>query len=208
MKLPDSKYRAIRGWTLGNKINMDIRRQHRARGVDCGCTFTKPFLHSLTIEDYCWTEPVMRNKRGEVVQLAQHVAVPLGKADDFGDVSKADYHTQMWSFGTESIGGFYSYNPPHIERMARWEFVDVLGIISLYDEIAIHENGYRSNTVRIDALWVIRVGQIGLSRRRVQRWLEGTYECPAVVLPEGVVNGFKEWMKRESIETLVKFGGV
>ena len=205
MKLRDSKYRAIRGWTLGNKINMDIRRSHREMGVDCKCTFTKPYLHSLTIEDYCWTGPVMKNERGKVEKLAMHTAVPLGRACDFAGLS---YERQMYMMGTETVGGFYSYRPEHIERMARWEYVDVLGIISLYDDIAVHENGYRSNTVRIDALWVVRIGQIGLSRRRVQRWLEDTYECPATVLPQGVVNGFVEWMKRESIEALVEFGGV
>ena len=103
-------------------------------------------------------------------------------------------------------GGFYCYVPRHIERMANWEHVHVLGIVSLFGKIAVHERGYRADCVRIDHLWVLRSENVRFPHDKLQTFLEDTYQCGVTMLKTGTTDSFVEWLKKEDIENIVKHG--
>lgn len=90
--------------------------------------------------------------------------------------------------------------------MARWEHVHVLGIVSLFGKIAIHERGYRADCVRIDHLWVLRSENVRFPHGKLQDFLETTYDCGVTMLKTGIADSFVEWLKKEDIETIVKYG--
>jgi hypothetical protein len=84
--------------------------------------------------------------------------------------------------------------------MGNWEHVHVLGIVSCFGDIAIHERGFRSDILRIDRLWVVRSENIRFGKARLQSFLERTYDCPVTLLQK--TKGFTEWVKGENIEEL------
>lgn len=191
MNLDDARYRAIRGWCLGCQIHMKVRNAMKEKGIDCECTYRKPYLHSLTIVDYHWGSPIERNRPGRTERQGLTWCSVAGCA-------ACDYNCPH--------GGFYCYQPAHIERMAKWSHVHVLGIVSLFGKIAVHEMGYRADCVRIDHLWVLRSENVRFPHGKLQTFLEDTYQCGVTLLKTGIADSFVEWLKKEEIETIVKYG--
>ena len=209
MRLDDANYRSIRGWCLGNQAPMKIRRALRERGLDCECNYRKPFLHSLVVIEYHWDGPVASNTPGECIKLSkQRRMCPIGGCVECA----ADQRVEgvAGAFGQHSYGrlygGFYSYNPQHIKRMGRWEHVHVLGIVSLFGDIAIHEHGFRSDVVRIDHLWVLRSENVRFAHGKLQSFLEDTYQCGVTMLKSGAADSFVDWLQKENIEEIVRLG--
>lgn len=189
-RIDDATYRAIRGWCLGFQAPMRMRRAMREKGWDCECNYHRPYLHSLSLIDYHWSGPVEAN---------------------VGDCRRSERHpfcsvTPCRGCIRPHTGGFYSYNPRHIKRMARWEHVHVLGVVSLFGDIAIHEHGYRSDVVRIDHLWVLRSENVRFPHGRLESFLEDTYHCGVTMLKSGAADSFTEWLQKEEIEEIVRLG--
>lgn len=194
MRLDDARYRAIRGWCLGCQIHMKVRRKMREHELDCECNYRQPYLHSLTVVDYHWPGPIVKNTRCEEIYtkdrrlVSRHCLV--------AGCNRCD----------GEIGGFYCYVPEHIERMGNWEHVHVLGIVSLFGKIAVHERGYRADCVRIDHLWVLRAENVRFPHGKLQSFLEDTYQCGVTMLKTGAADSFIEWLKKENIETIIRLG--
>ena len=197
MRLDDAKYRAIRGWCLGCQIPMKVRRGLKVHDLDCEFTYRTPYLHSLTVTDYHWTSPIERNDPGREERYA-----PSGSLlSSHCSLAGCDYCNHNCS-----VGGFYCYVPEYIERMGNWEHVHVLGIVSLFGKIAIHERGYRADCVRIDHLWVLRTENVRFPHGKLQVFLEDTYQCGVTMLKTGAADSFIEWLKKEDITTIVEKG--
>jgi len=84
--------------------------------------------------------------------------------------------------------------------MGNWEHVHVLGIVSCFGDMVVHERGFRSDIVRIDRLWVVRSENIRFGKARLKSFLETTYQCPVTLLKR--TEGFTDWVKGENIEQL------
>jgi hypothetical protein len=108
--------------------------------------------------------------------------------------------------GSYTAGGFYSYHPKDIERMSRWEYCRILGVVSPFGLVAEHEKGYRSDVIRIDCLWVLRMDNLRYGSDWVTNWLSRTYECPVTIVDRSRTDSFIEWLKNESVENLVRYG--
>jgi hypothetical protein len=103
-------------------------------------------------------------------------------------------------------GGYYSYNPAHIKRMARWDHVHVLGVVSLFGDIAVHDHGFRSDIVRIDHLWVLRAENVRFPHGKLEAFLGNTYQCGVTMLQSGAADSFVEWLEKEDISYIVEKG--
>lgn len=213
----ETPYRGVRGWCLGSQIPMRIRTAMREEGTDCECTYSRPYLHSLVLTYSHWHGPVMSNTPGECRRITTP-AHALRRWDSYatgqpfvreccvggcGDcVPPARYFDDPSHRPVGSAhGGYYSYLPRHIERMGNWEHVHVLGIVSCFGDVVVHERGFRSDIIRIDRLWVVRSENIRFGKARLQSFLEDTYQCPVTLLKH--TSGFTEWVKGENIESLI-----
>lgn len=196
-RLDDARYRAIRGWCLGCQIPMNVRRGLRAMDLDCECNYRKPYLHSLTVVDYHWDSPIAKNEPGR-----REMRSPDGRLmSSHCSVAGCEYCLFQCT-----VGGFYCYVPRYIERMGNWDHVHVLGIVSLFGKIVIHERGYRADCVRIDHLWVLRSENVRFPHGKLRSFLEDTYQCGVTMLKTGAADSFIEWLKKEDIETIVEKG--
>ena len=213
---PETPYRAVRGWCLGSQLPMRIRNAMKEEGPDCECTYSRPFLHSLVLTHCHWDSPVMRNEPGECRRLS----VPAHSIRRWDAWATGSSYVRQCCVGGcgdcvppahmyedpdrvtsgSPHGGYYSYLPAHIERMGNWEHVHVLGIVSCFGDLVIHERGYRSDIIRIDRLWVVRSENVRFSPARLQSFLERTYDCPVTLLKRTA--GFTDWVKGENIEEL------
>lgn len=190
IRLPsDARVRAVRGWHIGSPLFMWERKIDREHGEDCDCRYSTPYLHSLTVIDYHWSGPVMVNEP-RVLRGQKHMHVPLCCTDE----------------GFYQAGGFYSYHPEHIERMSRWEKVRVLGVVSPFGLVAEHERGYRSDGIRIDCLWILRMEELRYTAKKLVGFLERAYQCPVMNVDRSRCDSFVDWLKSESVENLVKYG--
>lgn len=204
--------RALRGWTLGNPF-----AQHEKEGKPwrrCECSYVSPYLHSLVVKWFHWDGPIMRlpDTREKAVEMVKEQGLePRELIDERARRDNVIRHQEghwLWRMdqGDHAYhggGGYYSYNPPHISRMGRWEQVGVLGVVTLFGEIAVHERGYRSEGVRIDKLWVLQEASVRRSARQTQRHLEETYRCDVVMLKKMLYEGFQDWLEREDVENLL-----
>lgn len=209
--------RSVRGWSLGNPIPLTYRkrkvRDYGYRHLMCGCDFKHPYLHSLVIQWFHWDGPISRHpkKPQEAVQWCEDMGFPNPKLPSV----QARYPRTVrppvvvnaegtWHWSIEHrAGGYFSYNPPHIERMGKWEECDVLGVVTLFGDIAVHERGFRSEGLRIEKLWVMKEAQLKHRQSTLRGFLEDTYRCDVVFLEKLNFSGFKDWFKKEDVENLL-----
>lgn len=190
--------RSIRGWCLGNQNKMVDRRTQRSLGRDCPCTYSKPYLHSLTKTWAHWSGPVWNNltlPESDTSSLwcDSHQDCRLLFGGDTACTTKCPGH---W-------GGIYSYKPEFIERMGNWDHVHVLGVVTNFGRVKVHERGYRSDHMRIDRLWVLRSENVRFPLKKLQQFLETTYQADVIMLKAGIVDSFVTWLKKENVESLL-----
>lgn len=180
---------------------MKIRRALRERDLDCECNYRKPYLHSLVMIECHWDRPVMSNTPERCVKLSMNRRLcPTTGCPE----CMRNPHTEH-AYGYR-YGGYYSYNPQHIKRMGRWDHVHVLGIVSLFGNIVVHDHGFRSDIVRLDHLWVLRSENVRFAHGKLQSFLEDTYQCGVTMLKSGIADSFVEWLQKENIEEIVRMG--
>lgn len=190
--------RAVRGWALGNPFGRGELEE--TPSLKCPCTYTKPYLHSLVMREVHWPGPI--------AQLPENLQNPLHKKDfwskhlpGFGQYSVT--RVSVSNPYVVHVAGFYSYQPAHIERMGQWSECDVLGVVTLFGDIVVHERGYRSSGLRIDKLWVLDSESYRRPPQRVQSFLEETYRCDVVILRRGSMEGFVDWVEKEEVRSLL-----
>lgn len=196
---------AIRGWSLGSPIPMMRRREEP--WLKCDCTYLEPYLHSLVVEWFHWPGPFIRNPTSlkEAVQMAEDRG--LDPATTRSHLVHSAIWTKAgqwsWDMDESDYAGFYSYKPSHIERMGKWDEVDVLGVVDLGGIVYEHERGYRAEKVLIEKLWVLWESSRRFPQERLQAHLEDTYRCEVVMLQKKLYEGFADWLKKEEVENLL-----
>jgi hypothetical protein len=191
--------RAVRGWTLSYPIGITARRNEDPE-FRCDCTFVKPYLHSLTYWMYHWSGPIATNN--DMVRYTED----YNPATNLVECTKYRTCGSIYMRGTSHRnGGFYSYKPEFAHYMAKWQDVDVLGIVRLYDDIIEHEHGYRADTVLTERLWVLwRISAMRISPSRLVKFLEETYQCPVTIINTDQVSDFTVWLQKENIPNLLE----
>lgn len=213
--------RALRGWILGNPFAQYEKEDKPWRR--CDCDYHAPYLHSLIVRWLHWPKPIMRLPESEE-EAAERIR-EQGLTPGFAGRAGREFVTGLYSGEGPSIitheegmwmwqmtssprsrrngAGYYSYNPAHIERMGNWDQVGVIGVVTLFGEIAVHERGYRSEGVRIDRLWVLQEASVFRPSDRIQTHLEKTYRCEVTMLRKKLYDGFRDWLVREDVENLL-----
>jgi len=182
--------RAIRGWSFFNPHPMHVQRQ---QGWRCDCNYRRVYLHSPVYGELHWPGPFMKNTGPTSFRYLDPIS-RMGRLKGSPDGN------------TGNFGGFYSYRPEYADNMGRWDEIDVIGIVRLFYDVAIHEFGYRSDGILIEALWVLEPFGWRLRPEKIRQQLEDTYECFVHLLPRDQCQGFKRWILREDFKTIIEQG--
>lgn len=212
LDLPDT-IRSVRGWSLGNPIPITIRKKRPGNHLMCDCGYRTPYLHSLIVSWFHWDGPIARHpdSLSEAVMMAKKMGfskveprktVDYHKREESPPVIYTNEGRWCWHI-SHGAGGYFSYNPPHIERMGKWEECDVLGVVTLFGDIAVHARGYRSQNLKIEKLWVLKEAQMRHPESDLKAFLEETYRCEVIFLQKDTFTGFKDWFKKEDVANLL-----